>query len=34
MTLILCTLAAAIGLAVILYFGTMQDLPDGEGFDV
>lgn len=32
MTLILCTLASAIGLAVLLYVTTMNDLPDGEGF--
>ncbi len=32
MSMILCTLAAAIGLTVLLYFGTMQDLPDREGF--
>lgn len=32
MTLILCTLASAIALAVLLYVTTMNDLPDGEGF--
>jgi hypothetical protein len=32
MSMILCTLAAAIGLTVLLYIGTSNDLPDGEGF--
>lgn len=32
MTMILCTLAAAIGLIFILWLGTQGELPDGEGF--
>lgn len=32
MSMILCTLAASLGLAVILWLGTQSNLPDGEGF--
>ena len=32
MSMILCSLAAVIGLTVLLYVGTVDRLPDREGF--
>ena len=32
MTLILCTIASALGLTLLLYVTTTDDLPNGEGF--
>ena len=32
LSMILCTIAASIGLTVLLYVTTMNDLPDREGF--